>query len=102
MDLPYRMYDADSHLYETTDAFTRHLPDHRRRELFWVTDERGHRHIILHGRRWDYIPNPTFDPVSRAGALTDMYAGDKSKGEIELDGFRIVEPLSLRPEYQNP
>ena len=45
MDLPYQMWDADNHLYETTDAFTRHLPEPPRRDLFWVTDERGHQHI---------------------------------------------------------
>jgi hypothetical protein len=102
MDLPYAMWDADNHLYETTDAFTRHLPDSRRRDVFWVTDERNHRHIIMGGHVWDYVPNPTFDPISKAGALTDLFTGEKSKAEIYTDGFRIVEPLANHPEYQNP
>jgi predicted TIM-barrel fold metal-dependent hydrolase len=99
MDLPYEMYDADNHLYEATDCFTRHLPDHRSRDLFWVTDDRGHRHIILDGKLWNYIPNPTFDPVSKAGSLEEMFAGDKSKLQMMADGMRDVEALSLRPEY---
>ena len=100
MDLPYRMYDADNHLYETDDAFTRHLPDERRRDLYWVTDERGHRHIMMGGHVWNYVPNPTFDPISVAGALTDMFLGEKSKAEVITDGYKVVEPLALHPEYQ--
>ncbi|GAA4232684.1 putative TIM-barrel fold metal-dependent hydrolase [Streptosporangium album] len=99
--LGYGMWDADNHLYESRDAFTRHLPDHRKRDLFWVTDERGHEHIIVNGKLWDYIPNPTFDPISLAGSLTDMFSGEKSKAQVHMDGFKVVEPLSLRPEYQN-
>ena len=85
MDLGFKMYDADNHFYETTDAFTRHLSQARRRSVYWSTNERGHRHLVVGGRVWDYIPNPTFDPVAVPGAL------DRRK----------VEPLSTRPEYQN-
>jgi hypothetical protein len=94
------MWDADNHLYETPDAFTRHLPENRRRDVFWVTDARGHQHIMMGGHVWDYVPNPTFDPISKAGALTDLFSGEKSKAEIITDGYRIVEPLALHPEYQ--
>ena len=83
------------------DAFTRHLPEHRRRDLFWVTDARGHQHIVMGGHVWDYVPNPTFDPISKAGALTDMFSGEKSKAEVITDGYRVVEPLALHPEYQD-
>lgn len=99
MDLPYEMYDADNHLYEATDCFTRHLPKERARDLFWTTDDRGHRHIILNGRHFDYIPNPTFDPVSRAGSLDEMFGGAKTKMETMASGMRNVEPLGDRPEY---
>ena len=80
------MFDADNHLYEAPDAFTRHLPEKRRRDFYWVTDERGHRLIVVGNRVWDYIANPTFDPVAVAGAL------DRRK----------VEPLADRPEYLDP
>jgi predicted TIM-barrel fold metal-dependent hydrolase len=85
MNLGYAMYDADNHLYEAHDAFTRHLPESRRREVKWVTDERGHRNLIIDRHLYDYIPNPTFDPVAVAGAL------DR----------RMVEPLATRPEYRD-
>ena len=100
MELPYGMYDADNHLYETRESFTRHLPANRRRDLFWSTDERGHSHIIMGGHVWDYVPNPTFNPVSVAGALTDMFTGEKSKAQVITDGYKVVEPLAEHPEYQ--
>ena len=85
MSLGYRMYDADNHLYESSDAFTRHLPAHRRRDVYWATDERGHRQLVFDRKVYDYIPNPTFDPVAVAGAF------DRSK----------VEPISDHPEYRD-
>src|SRR5262245_44484890 len=85
MTLGYGMYDADNHLYESHDAFTRHLPDHRKRDVYWITGERGHRHLVFDRRVYDYIPNPTFDPVAVAGAL------DRSK----------VEPIANHPEYRD-
>lgn len=101
MHLDYRMYDADNHFYEARDAFTRHLDPKYAKDFFWVTDERGHQHIIVNGKFWNYIPNPTFDPISKPGSLTDLFSGAKSKEQIEMDGFKIVEPLAERPEYMN-
>jgi len=85
VNLDYQMWDADNHLYEALDAFTRHLPEDRRRQCYWSTNDRGHRHLVIDGKVWDYIPNPTFDPVAVAGAL------DRKK----------VEPLSNHPEYRD-
>src|SRR5579863_9785293 len=85
MDLDYKIWDGDNHLYETADAFTGNLSDERRRDCYWITNDRGHRHLVIGGKVWDYIPNPTFDPVAVAGAL------DRRK----------VEPLANHPEYQN-
>lgn len=83
--LDYLMYDADNHLYESRDAFTRHLPSDRARDLYWITDDRGRQHVVVGGKVWDFIPNPTFDPVAVPGAL------DRRK----------VEPLAEHPEYQD-
>src|SRR5262245_4341144 len=85
MSLGYGIYDADNHLYEAADAFTRHLPDRRRREVYWVTDDRGHRKLVFDRKIYDYIPNPTFDPVAVAGAL------DRKR----------VEPIADHPEYRD-
>jgi predicted TIM-barrel fold metal-dependent hydrolase len=85
MDLGFQMWDGDNHLYEAIDAFTRHLPAERQRSCYWSTNDRGHRHLVIDGRVWDFIPNPTFDPVAVPGAL------DR----------RRVEPLADHPEYQD-
>jgi len=95
------MYDADNHLYETADAFTRYLPDDRRRDFFWTTDDAGHRHLVVGGRLWDYLPNPTFDPIGVAGCLTDVFARGASMLEARNAGYTF-EPLAGRPEYQHP
>jgi predicted TIM-barrel fold metal-dependent hydrolase len=85
--LDYGMVDADNHFYEPVDALTRYLPDARRRDVYWVTDDdRGHKHLVVGGRIWDYIQNPTFDPIVIPGLL------DR----------RQVEPISNRPEYRDP
>lgn len=99
MELPYGMYDSDHHLYEKADAFTRFLPPSRRDDMFWVTDERGHRHYIINGKWWNYIPNPTWDPISIPGSMSEMFAGKMSATEVDV--FKVVEPLSNHPEYQD-
>jgi hypothetical protein len=81
VELGYRMFDADNHLYEGTDAFTRHLDTRHRNEFLWVSDDRGRRYIILHGKFWPYIGIPTFDPVSIPGTMELMYRGKLSNKE---------------------
>ena len=100
VELGYLMFDGDNHLYEGADAFTRHLPACHRHEFRWVTDERGRRHVVLHGKFWPYILNPTYDPIGTPGCLEDMYRRQKSKSELVDATF--LEPLSSRPEYMNP
>jgi predicted TIM-barrel fold metal-dependent hydrolase len=100
MSLGYGMYDADNHLYEVADAFTRHLPANRKRDMYWVADERGHRHIVLNGKLWNYLPNPTFDPIAVAGCLLDVFAGEKTMLEAKEQAYTF-EPLASRPEYQD-
>jgi predicted TIM-barrel fold metal-dependent hydrolase len=100
VDLGYRMFDGDNHLYEGADAFTRHLPPRHRHEFTWITDERGRRHVVLHGKLWPYILNPTFDPIGAPGCLEEMYRRQKSKAELSPASF--LEPLSARPEYMDP
>jgi predicted TIM-barrel fold metal-dependent hydrolase len=98
-ELGYRMYDADNHLYETSDAFTRHLPAHRAHDFYWTSDQRGHRHIVLDGKIFDFLPNPTFDPIAVAGCLLEVFAGESTMVEHQNKAYTF-EPLATRPEYQ--
>ena len=66
----FPVFDADNHLYETQDAFTRHLPKQYRGAIDYV-DVRGRTKIAVRGQISEYIPNPTFDVVARPGALEE-------------------------------
>ena len=66
LELPYQLFDADNHMYETKDAFTRYLPDRYKNAIEYV-EVSGRTKIALRGVISDYIPNPTFDVVARPG-----------------------------------
>ena len=64
--LPYPLFDADNHLYETQDAFTKFLPKQYASAIQYVQIE-GRTKIVVRGQISDYIPNPTFEVVARPG-----------------------------------
>jgi predicted TIM-barrel fold metal-dependent hydrolase len=104
----FPVFDADNHLYETEDAFTRHLP--RRYEgLFKYVQVDGRTKIAVNNVISDYIPNPTFEVVGRPGALADYFSGNNSGGRTpreimgkpmrSIDAFRSAGPrLTLMDE----
>ena len=65
-DLGYPVYDADNHLYEPEEAFTRHLPRRFERDFYYV-DVKGRRKLVIGGKLSEYIPNPTFAVVAAPG-----------------------------------
>ena len=66
------LFDADNHYYEARDAFTRHLPPRMaERTVMEVTVNGRVRHLIG-GRLNHAVTNPTFDPVSKPGALYSL------------------------------
>ena len=52
----YMVFDADNHLYETRDAFTKFLPDPYKGVIDYV-DVRGRTKIVVKGRISEFIPN---------------------------------------------
>ena len=58
------VFDADNHLYETVEAFTRHLPARYKNAVRYVQVD-GRTKIAVGGVISEYIPNPTFDKVAR-------------------------------------
>jgi len=93
MALGYGMYDADNHLYESEDSWTRHLPPGREQDVFWVHGPRNRRHLVIDNNIYDYVPNLTFDPVGVAGQL-------ENRSKIGIEAPK-VEPLARHPEYQH-
>jgi predicted TIM-barrel fold metal-dependent hydrolase len=75
----YPVFDADNHMYETTDAFTKYLPAEYDGLVKFV-QVNGRTKIALRNVISNYIPNPTFNKVAPPGAQ-----------ELE---FRIKNPSS--------
>lgn len=98
MGLDYRIFDFDGHLYEAEDAFTRHAdPKLGSRGVQWA-ESGGKRRLLVGGRVDRYIANPTFDPVSKPGALYRWYRGNPERHTI-VEAFGDLEPI--RPAYRD-
>jgi predicted TIM-barrel fold metal-dependent hydrolase len=95
----FPVFDADNHLYETRDAFTRHLPDRYRSAVDYV-EVRGRTKIVVRGTISEYIPNPTFDVVARPGAQEEYFrvGNPEGKSHREIMG----EPMKCIPAFREP
>lgn len=100
-NLGYPIYDADNHLYEKEDCFTRHLDKAIAREAISWVEVKGRKKLAVCGTITDYIPNPTFEVVAVPGSLVDWHRGlnpgGKTIREIFMDGG--LEPC--RPEFKD-
>jgi predicted TIM-barrel fold metal-dependent hydrolase len=66
-NLSFPVFDADNHMYETTDAFTKYLPAEYTGLIKYVQIN-GRTKIALRNVISEYIPNPTFNKVAPPGA----------------------------------
>jgi predicted TIM-barrel fold metal-dependent hydrolase len=99
MALGFGMFDADHHYYEALDAFTRHVPRAwHGRAMQWAEVD-GRTRLLVGGRVNTFIPNPTFDPIARPGALQDFFKGRGEPGQDLKTLFGELEPV--RPEYRD-
>jgi predicted TIM-barrel fold metal-dependent hydrolase len=95
----HRLFDADNHYYEARDAFTRHLPPRLAERTVMEVIVNGRVRHVIGGRLNHAVTNPTFDPVSKPGALYAYFRGNpEGKGLQEL--LSDAEPI--RPEYREP
>ena len=78
--LDFPVFDADNHLYETQDAFTRHLPA-KYDGLFKYVQVNGRTRSRSTTMMSDYIPNPTFDVVARPEAFAEYFSGNNPDGK---------------------
>jgi predicted TIM-barrel fold metal-dependent hydrolase len=95
----FPVFDADNHLYETRDAFTRHLPEKYKNAIKYVEVD-GRTKITIRGLISDYIPNPTFDVVARPGAQEEYFRNGNPEGK----SYREVvgEPMRALPAFREP
>lgn len=98
-ELPFPLFDADNHLYETEDALTRYLPKIYASAIQYV-QVKGRTKIAIRGQISDYIPNPTFDVVARPGAWEDYFREGNPDGKTlrEVTG----EPMKAIPAFREP
>jgi predicted TIM-barrel fold metal-dependent hydrolase len=96
-DVP--VFDADNHLYETEEAFTKHLPDKYRGAIDYI-DVRGRKKIVIRGQISNYIPNPTFEVVARPGAMEDYFRIGNPEGKDRRAIFG--EPMRALAAFREP
>ncbi|MGD6749599.1 amidohydrolase family protein [Streptomyces sp. BH105] len=97
--LPYPLFDADNHLYETREALTKYLPKQYDGAIEYV-DVRGRTKIAIRGQISEYIPNPTFDVVARPGAMEEYFRRGNPDGKTRREIFG--EPMRAVPAFREP
>jgi predicted TIM-barrel fold metal-dependent hydrolase len=97
--LPYPLFDADNHLYETTESLTKYLPDRYRGAVKYVQVD-GRTKIAIRGQISDYIPNPTFEVVARPGAMEEYYRRGNPEGKSRREIFG--KPIKATPAFREP
>jgi predicted TIM-barrel fold metal-dependent hydrolase len=97
--LDVAVFDADNHLYETVEAFTKFLPDRYRSAVDYV-DVHGRTKIVVRGQISNYIPNPTFDVVARPGAQEDYYRRGNPDGKSRREIYG--EPVRCLAAWREP
>jgi len=95
----FPVFDADNHMYETKDAFTRHLPDPYKGAIDYV-EVNGRTKIVICGRISEYIPNPTFEVVAKPGAMEDFFRHGNKEGKDRRKIFG--DPMRGIPAFREP
>ena len=91
VDFP--VFDADNHMYENTEAFTKFLPKEYEGLIKYV-QVNGRTKIAVRNVISDYIPNPTFEVVGRPGASEELFKHGNPEGKTrrEIIGKPIRSP----------
>ncbi len=101
--LDYPVFDADNHMYEQGDAFTRYLPDEYK-HVVKLVQINGRDKLVIKGTISEYIPNPTFSVVARPGAQEDFFKNGNPEGKSrrEILGEPMRCPGRLLPARATP
>jgi predicted TIM-barrel fold metal-dependent hydrolase len=100
-DLDFSFFDCDNHYYEATDAFIRYIePKYAKRAMQWAEID-GKTRLLVGEKINRFIPNPTFDPISKPGALDEYFRGRNPAGKDTPELFGELDAMSDHPEYRN-
>jgi len=97
--LDFPVFDADNHMYETPEAFTKFLPE-KYDGLIQYVEVKGRTKIAIKGRISEYIPNPTFEVVAAPGAQEEYFkiGNPEGKSRREIMG----KPIRALPGFKDP
>ena len=96
--LGYPVWDADNHLYEAVDAYTRHLPKRYEGAIRFV-DVDGRDKLEILGKISDTIPNPTYVVVPTPGSWADYFRGVNPEGKSLRE---LAAPIRCPEEFRRP
>jgi predicted TIM-barrel fold metal-dependent hydrolase len=100
-DLGFRLFDCDNHYYEALDAFTRYIdPRYAKRAMQWAVVN-GKARLLVGEKVNKFIPNPTFDPISKPGALDEYFRGRNPAGQDTRGLFGDLDRMDDHPEYRD-
>ena len=97
--LDFPVFDADNHMYETTDAFTKFLPE-RYSGLIRYVEVDGRTKIAVKGLISEYIPNPTFSVVAAPGAQEEYFKHGNPDGKSRRE--ILGKPIRSLPAFHDP
>lgn len=94
----YEVWDADNHMYETIDAYTRYLPEKYSEALKFV-DVKGRKKLQILGVVTETIPNPTYEVIPTPGAWSDYFRGINPEGKTLRE---LAQPIRCPDEFRRP
>lgn len=97
--LDFPVFDADNHMYETPDAFTKHLPKQYEGLIKYV-EVAGRTKIAVRNTISEYIPNPTFEVVAAPGAQADYFRNGNPEGRSRRE--IMGKPIRALPAFRDP
>jgi len=87
----FPVFDADNHMYETTEAFTRYLPPEADGLIKYV-EVNGRTKIAIKNTISEYIPNPTFNKVAPPGAQEMEFRLKNPSSKSKPDDIEVAPP----------
>jgi predicted TIM-barrel fold metal-dependent hydrolase len=97
--IDFPINDADNHMYETRDSFTKFLPPEYSGLVKYVEVE-GRTKIAIKNQVSEYIPNPTFEVVARPGAQQDYFMHGNKEGRSRRE--ILGKPMRAEEAFFSP
>src|SRR5258708_3648436 len=97
--LDFPVFDADNHLYETTEAFTKFLPKEYEGLTRYV-ELNGRPKIAVGGMISDYIPTPPSEVVAAPGAQEEYFRSGNPEGKSRRE--IMGKPIRSLPGFSSP